>query len=188
MKKSEITVTRKIYDLLPDVTSLKSAKIILVLLHAFRRVTNFKGSYGKLKKQLLGEVKEICSMKSFKENDAMEIKERIQHLSETDTEGIQKAVFADMQTSLYQLHQLNNSQNNDYKAVIFADSGSGTLGESAGRSVNAIRKTTSNFQTDIYYNTTKAVIAEAEQIVEKYVFAETMNVKSAKGRLSEIVK
>ena len=188
MKNSEITVKRKIYDLLPDVTSLKSAKIILVLLHAFRRVTGFKKSYSGLKKQLLGVVKEITSMKSFKENDANDIKDKIQHLSETDTTEIQKTVFADMKTALYQMHKLGNSQNNDYKAVIFKDSGSGSLGESAGRSVNAIRKGTSNFQTDLYYNTTPEVIAEAEAIVQKYVFDETMPLNSAKGRISEIVK
>lgn len=190
MSKTAGQVKRKVYDLLPDTTSLISAKIILVVLQVFRKITDFKGYYKKIKKPLLEVVDDICDYKTFMEVDAEDIEEAIGNIPITATKEIQKACFNFLVKNGLEKNQmlrLNNSQHNDYKACQFRSSGSLTLGQSVGRSVNALRKGTSHHKTDIYYTLKQESIDKAKDVLEDYLNGDC-DLKKAKKTFSQICK
>lgn len=187
MKKTTETVKRAIYDLLPDTTSLKSAKLILLLLHVFRALTSYSGSYGKVKKSLLSTVDAIVKLKSFRTLDAKTFLPFVQSLPHNDTKGIQEAVHENLKIKVGNFFKLINSQNRDYKAVTCGLEGSAV--QSISRCVNALpeRKNTSHLKYDLYYVTTDKAITEAEKILADYL-ADKISLKSAKSKLSKLVK
>lgn len=189
MKKTKTTgqIKRSIYSLLPDTSSLKSAKMILLLLHVFRALTEFKGSYGKIKKSLLETVDDCVKLKSFKTFDAVDFLPFVQSCPLTDTKGIQEAVFENLPISLHMMFSLKNSQNRDYKTVTLGLEGSAV--QSVSRCVNALpdRKNTSHLKTDLYYTTEQKTINEAQKVLDDFL-NERISEKKAKAFFSKAVK
>lgn len=188
MKKTTGQIKRKIYDLLPDTTSLKSAKIILVILQAFRKLTEFKGSYGVIKKSLLENVEAIAKAKSFGSFDTNDFVPLCQHVPHNDTAGVQDVVCDNLPLKLHAFFELKNSQNRDYKAVTAGRGGSAV--QSVSRCVNAHpdRKATSHLQRDLYYVTTDKVLNDALSTLDKYLVKETMSKEKAKSFFAKNVK
>jgi len=191
MKKSEKTsgqIKRNILDLCPDTTSMLSAKIIILVLQVFRKLTDFNGYYGSIKKPLLEIVDKIVDNKTFLNFDALDLEKIISNRALTDTEGIQSDLETALALKLHDILSLDNSQHRDYKAVVLGI-GPDTAVQSIARSVNALpsRKNTSNLKKDLIYVTTFEAREKALDVVGKYLDGKVSKA-NAKKVFSEIVK